>query len=518
MKNPLVLISITLLGVGSGPAYGQQSAPPNAGKIDATSVPAKEGPRVATPDQEVEIKRLIEKLVIGEKEQQIEAAEKRRTDKARAKAEKDENSDDDPYDPDNIPLAVQKAFDQYSKIRDNAFERLTEYKDLAFPILATHLDDKRPSLMMWNHTFADTVGTVCSRVIHNQLTKHPEGYSEYGLYRIGRDGQYHEQTFYTGNPYEKSGGLGKWLQQNQNLSYIEKRIKCLSWMLDAETKIGVIDPHGYYVNIVPLELEILELKAGAGQDVTNELARVRKLMETKPANQVPKELLPDGPLPEIEKKHALQLTSAMLKACPDGHTALRDIPILHGTFPLLTKTPADWNDEDKALSKRRDAKEIILGGEADCAEDPRFQVTCLTCGYFYRIQEAPDIGANWIKNGHQFTDFTTPFSSYAKSLPFTGMPDTEISVEVNKKGRVVAELIKVTISSDQKAAMVAKLEKWIANNRFKRSMLHIETPPRPRLYEQHLEKEELLIFFDVHTDPEGNKTCITFSLESLRNS
>ena len=369
----------------------------------------------ASPEQESEIRKLIEDLVITEKETKANAAKEIRSDKAKAV---DKESNPDPFADENMPSEVLEELRGYFKTRRDGFKRLTAFNELAFPLLASHLDDKRPSLMYWNHTFAKTVGRICYRVIHDQLTEFPEGYSQYGLQRTGRDGKDHKKPYWAGNPYEESDGLGKWLQQNHQLTYTEKRIKCLNWLLDEEKKIGVIDPRGYYVNILPLELAILELKASAGQDVANELARVRKLAKTRPANQVPKELLPDGPLAEIEEKHALQDTSAMLKSCPDGHTSLRDIPILYGSFPIQTKDPADWSDEDKALAARRDAKEVILGGELDSAEDPRFQTTCLTCGYRYEMLAVPDLGGNWVKNGHRFADFGIVF--------FYGRPVTAV--------------------------------------------------------------------------------------------
>ena len=171
--------------------------------------------------------------------------------------------------------------------------------------------------MHWNHTFAKTVGRMCYRVIHDQLTEFPEGYSQYGLQRTGRDGKGHKKPYWAGTPYDESDGLGKWLQQNQNLTYTEKRIKCLNWLLDGEKKIGVIDPQGYYDEHPATRTCDSGIESrSAGQDVANELARVRELSKTRPANQVPKELLPDGPLPEIEEKHALQETSATLKSLP----------------------------------------------------------------------------------------------------------------------------------------------------------------------------------------------------------
>ena len=506
------LFSIALFGAGCGLANGQQPAEPHSGEIEALSVPKKGGPRIATPEQEAEIRKLIEDFVISEKEQRMEAAEQARSEKARADAKKTGDANYDPFASDTPP-EVFKELRGYSQTRENAYKRLTEFKELAFPILAAHLDDKRPSLKIWNHIIVKTVGQVSYRVIHNQLMDTPDDYSEYGLQRIGRDGKLHEKPYWNDNCYDESDDLGEWLLRNQGLSYIEMRVKCLNWLLAEEKKIGVIDPNGYYVNILPLERAILELKAEAGEDVARELARVRNLSKTTPGNKVPKELMPDGPLREIEKKHSLQETSAMLKACPDGHTNLKDIPILYGTFPLLTKKPAEWNDEDKAIAKRRDAKEIILGGEPDRADDPRFQSTCLTCGYQYKMLAAPDLGANWVKDGHKFSDFTTAFSPVTSSLPFAKLPDADITVKVGKQGRVISESIEVTVPADKKSEWVAKIEKWIDENHFQRSLLHIENPPYPRLDEQELEDGNARFYIEIHTASGGNNTRIAFLLE-----
>jgi hypothetical protein len=412
----------------------------------------------------------------------------------------------------DTPPEVLKELQDFAKVRTDAFQRLTAFNELAFPILASHLDDKRPSSMHWNHTFVKAVGGMCYRIIHDQLTEFPKGYTEYGNQRTGRDGKGHVKPYWAGTPYDAAGGLEIWLQQNQNSTYEEKRIKCLTWLLDEERKIGVIDPHGYYVNILPLELAILELKAKGGQDVADEQARLRELSKTRPGNQVPKELLPDGPLPEIEEMHSRQKTSAMLKSCPDGHTTLRDIPILYGTFPVLTKNKSEWNDEDKALAKRRDLGEVSLGGEADSAEDPRFQASCLTCRYQYKLLSVRYTG-DWIKSGHIFTDFTTPFSHITLSLPFVGMENADISVKVNDEGHVVSESIDVVIPANKKDEWVTKINKWIDENKFQHSLLHIENPPLPRLDEQNVEDDKARFYIEVHTDTSKETSHISFSLE-----
>ena len=518
-KKRLILISIALLGAGGGSAYCQENDMiPKEEKIAVAPF------ATATPEQEAEIRRLIEDFVITEKENQARSAEQDRYKKAEAQAmkeaQKETEADSDPFSGTIMPPSsyetppeALKELQGYAKVRTDAFKRLTAFNELAFPLLASHLDDERPSRMHWNHTFVKSVGALCYRVIHDQLMEFPEGYSQYGLQRTGRDGKGHQKPYWGSAPYDESGGLGKWLEQNQNLSYAEKRIKCLNWLVDGEKKIGVIDPEGYYENILPLELAILELKVSAGQDVADELASTRELSKTRPANQVPKELLPDGPLEEIEAKHALQDRSATLKSCPAGHTTLKDIPILYGSFPIQTKDPADWNDEDKALAARRDAREVILGGEFDSAEDPRFQTRCLTCGYRYEVMAVPDLGGNWIKDGHRFADFTILFSAAARSLPFAEMAGTDFSVAVSKERVVASETIKITVPANKKDELVAKIEKWIDENHFQRSLLHIETPPFPRLDEQPVENDKARFYVDVHTDSEKEMTRFSFYLE-----
>lgn len=483
MIRVLAIASISLLGGSGSRLYAEEGGESVVGKAAGTAAMKV----VASPQQEKEIRELIEMLVITERESVLtDSAEGVRT------------------------AELEEELAGYIKARKDAFNRLTAFQELAFPMLAEYFDDDRPSAMVWNHIFARTVGTVCYRVVHNQLMELPPDYSDYGLTRIGRDGERHIKPYWEPEPYADSNGLANWLRDNEGLSYAEKRIKCLNWLLDGEKKIGVIDPGGYYTHVFALELEILKQKAAMGKDVAEALARALVQWEARPADQVPKELLPDGPLPEIEEKHALQERSAMLGACPDGHVTLRDVPILYGTFPVQTKNPRDWNDEDKALAARRDAKEVILGGEWDSAEDPRFRPVCLTCGYEYVTRAVPDLGANWLKRGNRFADFTTRFSEVARSLPFARMPDAEISVEVNKEKAVVSETIKIAIPSSKKAEFVGRIETWCDEKGFDRALIHVEKPLFPRPHEQPVVGEEAWFYIKVDTDPKKATTVIRY--------
>lgn len=528
MTKSFPLLSLAIFLAGSLPSDCQEADLLIDRPSDLPSITGEKGPRIATAEQEAEIRRLVEDFVISEQETKAQAAEDEReatflaeAEKAWKEAAKDAApSPDDPFgpkpweatSPPPPPPAVLKELQGYYQKRTDAFRQLASFQELAFPILAEHLDDERPSLIHWNHKVARTVGRVCYQVIHDQLTFFPEGYSDYGLQRTGRDGAGHVKPYWRSNPYEEAGGLGKWLQQNQGLSFRQMRIKCLTWLLEEEKEIGVVDPAGYFVHVLPLELGILELQASDGEDVTEELARVRKLSRTRSADQVPKELLPDAPLPEIEAMHALQKTAAMLKTCPEGHTTLKDIPILYGAFPLLAKKPADWNEDGKALAKRRDAKEILIGGEVDDARDPRFQTQCLTCGFRYELMLVPDLAGNWIKYGHKFDDFTIPFSQLARSLPFGAGPEADLATEVNKEGKVVTETVAVTIDANEKPAMVAKIGIWIDEHGFKNDLLHNETPLYPRLYEQPVEDDQARFYIEIRTCP-GGETRVKFLLE-----
>ena len=59
--------------------------------------------------------------------------------------------------------------------------------------------------------------------------------------------------------------MAKWLIENSDLSYPEKQIKCLNWLLEKEKAIGACDSDSYFINILPLEIRILEREADSGK-------------------------------------------------------------------------------------------------------------------------------------------------------------------------------------------------------------------------------------------------------------
>lgn len=171
-----------------------------------------------------------------------------------------------------------------------AFERLSNLGELAFPFLIEHLEDKRPSVDFHGHLRDRFVGTACHLIIRYQIEGYPEDYGQYGYQRIGKDGGLHVV------PRNRSDSpfwdIRNWLESNRDVSLAGKRIRAMEWALDQERKIGAFGAEGYYVNILPLEIGILERKAELGADVGGELKRLKKIRDERKEESEPRELLP----------------------------------------------------------------------------------------------------------------------------------------------------------------------------------------------------------------------------------
>ena len=175
-----------------------------------------------------------------------------------------------------------------------AFQKLSEFKDIAFPFLIEHFEDKRQSINFRNHYLGNSVGNACYWIIYFQLQDRPSDYSEYGYQRKGRDGEYHTKPYWEGTPFDSEGGIKQWLEKNKDLSYTQMQIKCLDWLLEKEKSIGADDAESYFINILPLEIRIFERKLEAGENVEQELNRLRRIKNKKLAEEIPSELLPEN--------------------------------------------------------------------------------------------------------------------------------------------------------------------------------------------------------------------------------
>ena len=188
-----------------------------------------------------------------------------------------------------------QEYDQMFKRCQDAFQKLSELKGLAIPFMVEHLDDKRQSINFRNHYLGNSVGDACYWNIYYQLQDRPKYYSRYGYQRKGRDGKLHVKPYWKGTPFDKEGGLVQWLEKNNKLSYEQKQIKCLTWLLEKEKAIGACDAESYFINILPLEIRILERKLEAGEKVEQELKRLREVKKKKLVDEIRKRLV-CGPL------------------------------------------------------------------------------------------------------------------------------------------------------------------------------------------------------------------------------
>lgn len=175
-----------------------------------------------------------------------------------------------------------------------AFNKLIDMREAAIPYLVEHLDDERQSINFRNHYLGNSVGDACYWNIYLQLQDRPRGYSRYGYSRKGRDGKNHPKPYWEGTPFDDAGGLKKWLEANKQLSYAEMQIKCLQWLLDREKEIGASDAESYFINILPLEIQILKRRMEDSDDVKNELERLITIRDKKLIDQIPKKLLPEN--------------------------------------------------------------------------------------------------------------------------------------------------------------------------------------------------------------------------------
>lgn len=238
-----------------------------------------------TAGQEAEIKLLIEQLVLADQQ-----ASNRPTIDPNMKIFDAKGNE---VKSDGDEKKAEEYQERYNSC-NKAFQKLGDLKIAAFPAMVAHLDDKRQSINFRNHYLANSVGDACYWNIYYQLQDTPDDYSEYGDGRLGHDGEYHTKPYWEGTPFDEAGGLKQWLEKNKKLSYVQMQIKCLRWLLEKEKAIGASDAESYFINILPLEIRILERRQQAGENVANELARLKKVMAAKDATAVPAELLPAG--------------------------------------------------------------------------------------------------------------------------------------------------------------------------------------------------------------------------------
>lgn len=115
-----------------------------------------------------------------------------------------------------------------------------------------------------------------------------------------------------------------------------------------------------------------------------------------------------------EVKHP---TSADLKRCPNGHEALKDVPVLYGLVGPLYKDQRDYNDEDREILAKQEAGTLILGGDVIDGNPPTIRPVCTTCGFYFLSDSVHASSSNWIRSSKSRTTFQRRFHSCTDSLP-----------------------------------------------------------------------------------------------------
>jgi hypothetical protein len=173
-----------------------------------------------------------------------------------------------------------------------AFNTLVAMKESAFPVLLEHLDDPRQSINFSTHALGNSVGDACYWIMHVQLMDRPPNYGNYGYARTGRDGKSHPNPYWASSPFDDAGGIKPWLETHAHLSYREKQIRCLQWLVQKEKEIGARDPDSYFETILPLEIQLLTRQKESGKAVEQELKLLQDIYDHKRVEAIPPELLP----------------------------------------------------------------------------------------------------------------------------------------------------------------------------------------------------------------------------------
>src|SRR5262245_24304398 len=98
-------------------------------------------------------------------------------------------------------------------------------------------------------------------------------------------------------------------------------------------------------------------------------------------------------------------TSATLKQCPDGHTTLKDVPIVYGTPPFAGPAAKRWQESIQKF-------EMWSGGCVSEPDSPKVRPTCTTCGFGYDSEFD-----HWSRESADIKTFKRGFSPLVASFP-----------------------------------------------------------------------------------------------------
>lgn len=119
-----------------------------------------------------------------------------------------------------------------------------------------------------------------------------------------------------------------------------------------------------------------------------------------------------------EFKHKL---AADFGTCPDGHKALKDVPIVYGLYlGLFDKKPEELDEEERDLRGKVERGEVVMGGDIRDEYSPKTRVVCSQCGFKYEPSPIPAIlpdHAFWTKDDKDPAKFKIPFDARVPGLP-----------------------------------------------------------------------------------------------------
>ncbi len=147
-------------------------------------------------------------------------------------------------------------------------------------------------------------------------------------------------------------------------------------------------------------------------------------------------------------------TSATLKQCPDGHTTLKDVPIVYGTPPFDGPAAKRWQESIQKF-------EMWSGGCVSWPDSPTVRPTCTTCGFGYDSEPG-----HWSRESADITTFKRTFSPFIASFPKPTAHDQKGSLRYHQSvstNRVVYQSVSFT-SAEPRDALVARINAWFSTN------------------------------------------------------
>lgn len=142
--------------------------------------------------------------------------------------------------------------------------------------------------------------------------------------------------------------------------------------------------------------------------------------------------------------------AAQVKACPDGHKTLKNVPISYGT-------PSFAPEHRKAREEAIARLEYWPGGCVVSPDSPTNRVTCTTCGLGLNAEYG-----SWNAYRQSPSQFSRPFSAPILSFPIPGTNSLFSGPKYHQtigKGGVQHESLDYT-SREQKAEIVKRVDDW----------------------------------------------------------